>query len=142
MLLLLVSLSLLVPLWGLVALRSAAQMYALAVVFGSLYGSYQAFSRACFAQIVPASQSSRWYALYSVTDKSSSFLGPLLVAVVTTATGQIRHGFWLILGLMLAAVPILANVDMTRGIADAERLDRELKMKVVQEQDEEDLVNP
>ncbi|GAA5996792.1 Atg22p [Rhodotorula paludigena] len=142
MLLLLVSLSLLVPLWGLVALRSAGQMYALAVVFGSLYGSYQAFSRACFAQLVPASQSSRWYALYSVTDKSSSFLGPLLVAVVTTATGQIRHGFWLILGLMLSAIPILANVDMARGVADADRLDRELKMQVVQEEDEADLVNP
>ncbi|GAA5857665.1 hypothetical protein JCM1840_000857 [Sporobolomyces johnsonii] len=125
-LVLLVALAALVPLWGLVALKTSGQMYALSVVFGVIYGSFQSYSRSCFAELVPHSHAARWFGLYSITDKSSSFLGPMLVAVVTNATGQIRHGFWLILGFFLVALPILIKVDMRQGSYDAEAYDRVL----------------
>lgn len=127
MLVLLVLASLVVPLWGLVALRTAPQMYALSIVFGSLFGAYQSFARALYASLIPPRAASRWFALYSITDKSSSFVGPLLVAVVTTATGEIRHGFVLIAGLMALAVPVLVGVDVAKGAEDAEKVDGELK---------------
>ncbi|ORY84077.1 autophagy-related protein 22-like protein [Leucosporidium creatinivorum] len=129
MLLLLVVMASLVPLWGLAALREPWQIYLLAVVFGAIYGSFQAYARTCFAELVPSSQSARWFGLYSITDKSSSFLGPLLVAVVTNFTGQIRHGFWLILFMLLLALPILSQVDMHQGRADAEAYERELLLE-------------
>lgn len=114
--------SLSIPIWGLAGLRTKGEMYALAVLFGSLYGSFQAYSRTVFATLVPVTQSARWFGLYSITDKSSSFVGPLLVAIVTNATGQVRHGFWLILGMMALALFVpLALVDMEKGEADAER---------------------
>ncbi|GAA5833672.1 hypothetical protein JCM9279_001593 [Rhodotorula babjevae] len=127
LLIVIVILSLAVPIWGVVALHSARQMYLLAVVFGLLFGAFQAFARALYAQLIPPARASAFYALYSITDKSSSFLGPMLVAVVTTATGEIRHGFVLIAALMAAAVPILISVDVGEGAQDAERMDRELK---------------
>ncbi|BGP40356.1 Autophagy protein 22 [Rhodotorula kratochvilovae] len=129
LLLALVLLSLLVPIWGLLALRTPGQMYALSCVFGALFGAFQAFSRATYAALIPPARGARFYALYSITDKSSSFLGPLLVALVTNATGELRHGFWLIAGLMAAAVPVLAAVDTAKGAEDAERMDRELKVE-------------
>ncbi|GAA5920541.1 hypothetical protein JCM1841_003478 [Sporobolomyces salmonicolor] len=125
-LILLAALAALVPLWGLVELKTAGQMYALSIVFGIIYGSFQSYSRSCFAELVPPSQTARWFGLYSITDKSSSFVGPMLVAVVTNATGQIRHGFWLILGFFLLALPVLAKVDMRQGSRDAEAYDRVL----------------
>jgi len=102
-------------------------MYLLAIVFGLLFGAFQAFARALYAQLIPPARASAFYALYSITDKSSSFLGPMLVALVTTATGEIRHGFVLIAALMAAAVPVLVRVDVARGAQDAERMDSELK---------------
>ncbi|GAA5916126.1 hypothetical protein JCM6882_003946, partial [Rhodosporidiobolus microsporus] len=101
MLLLLLLLSLLVPLWGLIHLDKAGEMFALACVFGALYGSFQG--------------------LYSITDKSSSFLGPALVALITNATGNIRSGFFIILSLFLLALPVLWIVDVDKGGRDAER---------------------
>ncbi|GAA6001515.1 hypothetical protein JCM10207_006703 [Rhodosporidiobolus poonsookiae] len=124
MLILLVLLATVIPLWGLVSLRTSAELYCLAVVFGALWGSFQAYARTCFAELIPASQSARWYSLYSITDKSSSFLGPMLVAAVTNATGEIRHGFFIILALLLVAVPILVRVNMEQGSADAEEYDQ------------------
>ncbi|KPV74878.1 uncharacterized protein RHOBADRAFT_53809 [Rhodotorula graminis WP1] len=135
----LVVLSLGVPLYGLVALRTARQMYLLAVVFGFLFGAFQSFARALYAQIIPPARASAYFALYSITDKSSSFLGPLLVATVTTATGEIRHGFILIAALMAAAVPVLVRVEVDQGAQDAERMDSELKGEVDEADDEEGL---
>ncbi|GAA5828766.1 hypothetical protein JCM11251_005864 [Rhodosporidiobolus azoricus] len=125
MLLLLVLLTLLVPLWGLIHLDKAGEMYALACVFGALYGSFQGYARAVFSGVVPRAEAGRWFSLYSITDKSSSFLGPALVGIITNATGNIRSGFLIILTLFLLAIPILYVVDVDKGGEDAERYHRE-----------------
>ncbi|GAA5893414.1 hypothetical protein JCM8208_000788 [Rhodotorula glutinis] len=134
----LVVLSLVVPLYGLVALRTARQMYLVAVVFGFLFGAFQSFARALYAELIPPARASAFFALYSITDKSSSFLGPLLVATVTTATGEIRHGFVLIAALMAAAVPILVKVEVGQGARDAERMDGELKREASDGDDDDE----
>ncbi|KAK4045942.1 Autophagy protein 22 [Microbotryomycetes sp. JL201] len=126
MVMLLVTLATLVPLWGIIALRSRWRIYLLSVVFGVVFGAFQAFSRTCFSELVPSSQSARWFGLYSITDKSSSFLGPLLVATITNASGEIRHGFWLIFTMLLLSLPILAQVKMENGRQDAEQFDKVL----------------
>ncbi|KAI5481840.1 autophagy-related protein 22 [Pseudohyphozyma bogoriensis] len=138
-LLFLVALACLIPLSGILALRSQWEMYVVAVVFGALYGSFQSYARTCFSELVPGSQSARWFGLYSITDKSSSFLGPLLVATITTLTSNIRYGFWLILGMLVFALPILARVNMDKGRNDAESYDRELVLSTgVTDVDERD----
>lgn len=125
-LLVLVASATVIPLWGLLALRTAWQMYLLACVFGFIYGSFQAYARSCFSDLIPPAKSAQFFALYSVTDKSSSFLGPLLVAIVTNETGEIRYAFWVILALMVVSLPVLAKVDVKRGSADAERYENEM----------------
>ncbi|GAA5983244.1 hypothetical protein JCM10908_000209 [Rhodotorula pacifica] len=133
-LLLLVAWATVIPLWGLLALRSALQMYLLACVFGFIYGSFQAYARSCFSDLIPPAKSAQFFALYSVTDKSSSFLGPLLVAVVTNQTGEIRYAFWVILALMVVSLPVLAKVDVKRGSEDAERYENEINALAIEEE--------
>lgn len=71
-------------------------------------------------------ENDRWFGLYSVTDKSSSFFGPLLVAVITNVTGEVRYGFWIILALMLVALCLpLALFDIEKGSDDAEAYEQE-----------------
>ncbi|GAA5952390.1 hypothetical protein JCM3765_001958 [Sporobolomyces pararoseus] len=123
-LILLISLSTLIPLWGLISLNSSLQLYLLSILFGSLYGSFQSFSRTCFSELIPQNQTGRWFGLYSITDKSSSFLGPLLVSIITNSTGQIRHGFYLILIFFVSSIPILLKVDMERGTKDADEFEK------------------
>ncbi|KAN0133478.1 Vacuole effluxer Atg22 like domain containing protein [Lactarius tabidus] len=61
--------------WG---LHVPAEMYMLAVYFGALY-----------AEIIPPGEEARWYGLFSITDKSSSFIGPLVVGIIADRTGNI-----------------------------------------------------
>ncbi|KAI0314009.1 autophagy-related protein 22-like protein, partial [Amylostereum chailletii] len=102
--------------WGLV---SAGEMIGLAVYFGAVYGAFQSYARALYAELIPPREAARWYALFSITDKSSSFLGPLLVGLIADTTGNIRYAFILLVGVLWMALPVLMSVDVVKGSEDA-----------------------
>ncbi|KAI0260363.1 MFS general substrate transporter [Gloeopeniophorella convolvens] len=102
--------------WG---LRTPAEMYVLAVYFGALYGAFQSYARALYAEIIPPGEEARWYGLFSITDKSSSFLGPLIVGIVADMTGNIRYSFFFLVFMLWVALPVLAGVDIEHGRAEA-----------------------
>jgi len=51
--------------------------------------------------------------------QSSSFLGPLIVGLISDATGNIRYAFFFLVFMVWLAVPVLLSVDVERGRADA-----------------------
>ncbi|KAL5513960.1 hypothetical protein ACEPAG_2721 [Sanghuangporus baumii] len=102
-------------------LTTPGEMYALAVYFGTVYGAFQAYARAFYAELVPRGEEARWYALYSITDKSSSFLGPLVVGLIADATGNIRYSFFFLVAMIWSALPLLWNVNVERGREDAQK---------------------
>ncbi|KZV71513.1 MFS general substrate transporter [Peniophora sp. CONT] len=131
-LLTLVSLAAVVPAYGCLGLSPTVrahglglvttwEMLVLAVYFGSVYGAFQSYARALYAEVIPRSQAARWYALFSITDKSSSFLGPLAVGLIADGTGNIRYAFLLLTAVLLTALPILSRVDVAKGAEDAEK---------------------
>ena len=86
---------------------------------GFLYGALQSYARACFSQLIPPGEEARFFALYSITDKSSSFIGPAVVAVIADATGSVRAGFVFLIIALVLPLPILALVDIDKVRADA-----------------------
>ncbi|KAF9005119.1 MFS general substrate transporter [Cyathus striatus] len=100
-------------------LTSEGEMFGLAVFFGSVYGAFQGYARAFYAEMLPPGEEARWYGLFSITDKSSSFIGPLIVGLIADTTGNIRYAFFFLVVMIWAAVPILAGVDVERGRKDA-----------------------
>ncbi|KAK7440645.1 Autophagy protein 22 [Stygiomarasmius scandens] len=101
-------------------LTTQGEMYALGVYFGFMYGAFQGYARAFYAELLPPGEEARWYGLFSITDKSSSFIGPLFVGLISDLTGNIRYSFFFLVGMVWAAVPMLIWVDPERGRKDAE----------------------
>ncbi|KAM5545828.1 hypothetical protein V8D89_000866 [Ganoderma adspersum] len=102
-------------------LTTPGEMYVLAVYFGSVYGAFQGYARAFYAEFIPPGEEARWYGLFSITDKSSSFVGPLVVGLIADATGNIRYAFFFLVVMIWSAVPILMAVDVEHGREDAQR---------------------
>ena len=50
-------------------LTSQGEMFGLAVYFGFVYGAFQAYARALYAEMLPPGEEARWYGLFSITDK-------------------------------------------------------------------------
>ncbi|KAI1793765.1 MFS general substrate transporter [Ganoderma leucocontextum] len=84
-------------------LTTPGEMYVLAVYFGSVYGAFQGYARAFYAEFIPPGEEARWYGLFSITDKSSSFVGPLVVGLIADATGNIRYAFFFLVFMIWSA---------------------------------------
>ncbi|KAK3847897.1 MAG: autophagy-related protein 22-like protein [Linnemannia gamsii] len=119
------TLGLILPFWP--HLSSAKELFALASYYGLLIGAVQSFCRSMFADLVPKGRESEFFGLYAITDKGSSWLGPLAIAAITDATQEIRYAFVFLLVLLSLPIPIIYfGVDMHQGRLDAEKASQEL----------------
>ncbi|KAF9902451.1 Autophagy protein 22 [Linnemannia zychae] len=122
------TLGIILPFWP--HLSSAKELFALASYYGLLIGAVQSFCRSMFADLVPKGRESEFFGLYAITDKGSSWLGPLAIAAITDATQEIRYAFIFLLVLLSLPIPIIYfGVDMDQGRLDAERASQELLQK-------------
>lgn len=119
---------------GVIGLQRPWETYLLGAIYGLVLGGVGSFSRSLFGELVPPGSEAAFYALYAVTDKGSSVVGPTIVGMITDATGEIRPGFLFL--AFLVALPLwpLAYVDIPRGKRQA----KELADKSVREVDVED----
>lgn len=127
------SLSLLIPIYGLLGflpifkhlgvggITNKNEIFVVAFVFGFLYGGIQGYCRSFFGELVPRGLEANMFALYAVTDKGSSAVGPAVVGLITDLTHEIRWAF-AFLGFMIAvSIPLMARIDVVRGKVTAER---------------------
>ena len=86
-----------------------------------LYGPFNSYSRAVYAELIPPGHESSFFSLFSLTDKSASFLGPFVVGLIADRTGNIRLGF-VFLAIMLAVpIPVLLKVTVEEGVKQGQR---------------------
>ncbi|BCY10405.1 MFS transporter [Actinoplanes sp. L3-i22] len=79
---------------------------------GLVMGGSQALSRSLFSQLIPAGREGEYYGFYEISDKGTSWLGPLFFGLIFQLTNSYRLGivslvvFFLVGGVLLAFVPI------------------------------------
>lgn len=84
----------------------------LGAAIGLVLGGSQALSRSLFSQLIPAGKEGEYYGFYEISDKGTSWLGPLAFGLVFQLTASYRVGlvslliFFVVGFLLLAAVPI------------------------------------
>lgn len=105
-------------------LKHKSEMFILAVWYGLSMGSLSSVSRSIFSLIIPKGKESTFFSLFSITDKGSSILGPFLIGLLTDKTHNIRYAFFLLFTLLLSVLPVVASLDIDRGIAEAGELSK------------------
>ena len=144
------SLSLMIPIYGLLGflpifkhlgfggLVNKYEIYCVGFLFGFLYGGVQGYCRSFFGELVPRGMEANMFALYAVTDKGSSAVGPAVVGMITDITHEIRWAF-LFLGIMIAAsIPLMGKIDVVRGKADAEQWSAQRRINEEEQEGQED----
>lgn len=66
------------------------QFWLLAVLVGMFQGGIQSLSRSYFTKIIPLEKSGEYFGLMDVCGKGASFLGTIVVGVLSQTTGQIN----------------------------------------------------
>ena len=79
---------------GVVAPAPNAALYfmLLGALLGIVLGGSQALSRSLFSQLIPKGKEGEYFGLYEISDKGTSWLGPLLFGLTYQATQRYRRG--------------------------------------------------
>jgi UMF1 family MFS transporter len=77
------------------------------LLVGVAFGPVQASSRSYLARSVSADEAGRYFGIYALAGRATSFAAPLLVAIVTAASGSPRLGMAMILLFLIGGMAIL-----------------------------------
>ncbi|KAK3076484.1 hypothetical protein LTS18_012879 [Coniosporium uncinatum] len=108
--------------WGVGGLQQSWEIFPLAFVHGFVMGGLSSFCRSFFGVLIPPGSEAAFYALYAVTDKGSSVIGPAIVGRILDSTGEIRSAFWFLAVLILLPAPMVWYVDAEKGREDAVKM--------------------
>jgi UMF1 family MFS transporter len=86
---------------------------------GVVLGGSQALSRSLFSQLIPPGKEGEYFGLYEISDKGTSWLGPLIFGLAYDATRSYRVAIISLLGFFIVGFIGLALVPMRRAITAA-----------------------
>lgn len=99
--------------------RGESDFYALAAIVGAVMGASQALSRSIFSFLIPKGREAEYFSLYEISDKGTSWLGPLFFGLALQFTGRYRLAVLSLIVFFLAGLAVLAKVDVRAGAIQA-----------------------
>ena len=102
------------------------QFWALGALVATVQGGSQALSRSLIGRMMPKSKSAEFYAFFSVSEKFSTILGPLLFGVVATIMKGSRMSIVALIIFFIIGMILLSRVNVEEGIRSAEQEEAEL----------------
>lgn len=110
-----------VPVYGIIALTTASEMYLMAIWYGIGLGGLSTVSRSIYSIIIPRGKESVFFSIFSLTDKTSSIIGPFVIGLIVNLFHELRGAFWVLALLLIISLPILSKqFNLTRARAEAE----------------------
>ncbi|GGK08579.1 MFS transporter [Pilimelia anulata] len=98
---------------------AAGPFVALGGAIGVVLGGSQALSRSLFSQLIPPGREGEYFGLYEISDKGTSWLGPLLFGLAIQATGSYRVALLSLMSFFVIGFGLLAAVPVRRAIVAA-----------------------
>ncbi|KAF2427568.1 putative MFS transporter family protein [Tothia fuscella] len=113
--------------WGVGGLQRPWEIFPLAVIHGFVMGGLSSYCRSFYGLLLPPGSEAQFYALYAVTDKGSSVIGPAVVGRIVDRTGTIRLAFVFLAVLIVLPVPFIWRIDVEKGRKEALKMANVLK---------------
>ena len=98
---------------------SAWQFYLLAALIGIVLGGSQALSRSLFSHMIPTGQEAAYFSLYEISERGTSWLGPLVFGLMLQLTASYRSALISLIVFFVAGFALLAVVNVRRAIVEA-----------------------
>ncbi len=91
-------------------MNTISDVFILGAMIGSAQGGVQALSRSYYAKIVPKKQSNEFFGFYNVFGKFAAIMGPFLMALTTTITGNGRYSILAIIPLFVLGLLVFLKL--------------------------------
>lgn len=99
-----------VPGGGLFAAPAEQAYLALGCLIGMAGGPLQAASRSLLIRMAPKDRIAQYFGLFALTGKVTSFIGPLLIGIITAVTASQKAGMAVLVLFFVGGLALLARV--------------------------------
>lgn len=101
------------------ALDQIWELYPLGVLIAIVLGGSQALSRSLYSQMIPLNQEGEYFGFYEISERGTSWLGPLLFGLAVQLTGTQRVALVSLVIFFVVGLLLLLPVNVRKGIIDA-----------------------
>jgi len=103
-------------------LHTVAQAWVLAIFIAIVLGGSQALSRSLFSQMIPRRREAAFFGIYEVSERGTSWLGPIVFGLVVAYTNSYRQAILSLIAFFVIGTIILLLTDTKRAIHDSGNL--------------------
>ncbi|MFN0106899.1 MAG: MFS transporter [Bryobacteraceae bacterium] len=101
------------------AVSTPAEFFIMAALVGVVMGGSQALSRSLFSLMIPEGKEAEYFSLYEISDKGTSWLGPLVFGLALQMTGSYRLAALSLVVFFVVGFLLLSRVDVERAAKEA-----------------------
>jgi UMF1 family MFS transporter len=106
--------------FGLKGDHRVSQFWALGACIAAVLGGSQAISRSLFSRMIPPGKEAEFFSIYEVSERGTSWIGPLAFGLVNQWTGSLRPALLsLVVFFVVGSVLLAFFVDVPRAIAES-----------------------
>jgi UMF1 family MFS transporter len=102
-------------------LQTTAQAWAIGAVIALVLGGSQALSRSLFSRMIPPGHEASFFGVYEISERGTSWIGPLLFGFVAAATNSYRQAMLSLIVLFVVGMTGLVMTDVDQAVADSGR---------------------
>jgi MFS transporter, UMF1 family len=108
-----------IVIYGYGFLQTTGQAWAMAAMIAIVLGGSQALSRSLFSRMIPAGREASFFGLYEISERGTSWLGPLVFGAVVGATNSYRQAILSLIVFFVVGLIILSLTDTDKAIHQA-----------------------
>jgi MFS transporter, UMF1 family len=99
------------------------EFFILGAIIALVMGGSQAISRSLFAQLIPKGKEAEFYSFYEISERGTSWTGPLIFGLANQIFGSLRYGLLSLIFYFIAGLIVLPFVNVQKGMADVKAYD-------------------
>ena len=108
---------------GLKGDNRVTEFFILGIFIALVMGGSQAISRSLFAQMIPDGKEAEFYSFYEVSERGTSWTGPLVFGLANQMFGSLRYGILALIFYFIAGLIVLPFVNVKKAMDDVKSYD-------------------
>jgi MFS transporter, UMF1 family len=106
---------------GLKGESRVTQFFILGILIALVLGGSQAISRSLFAQMIPQGREAEFYSFYEVSERGTSWTGPLIFGLANQLFGSLRYGILALIFYFIVGLIVLPFVNVQKAMDDVKK---------------------
>ncbi|RMG95274.1 MAG: MFS transporter [Chloroflexi bacterium] len=100
-------------------LYTTTQLFVLGAIVALVLGGSQALSRSLFSQMIPQDHEAEYFGFYEVSERGTSWIGPLVFGLAVQLTGSQRVAIISLILFFVLGLALLVRVNVRQAMLDA-----------------------